>query len=56
MGIIVNRQVWGEIFAKRINVHIEPREYLRNQDSILERVKKGGQKTKETETKPLRFT
>ena len=49
-------QVWGEIFAKRMNVHTDHRECLRNQDSILQRAKENDQKTKEAERKSLGFT
>ncbi|XP_004874058.1 60S ribosomal protein L21-like [Heterocephalus glaber] len=48
---IVNKQVKGEILAKRINVHIEHIKHSKSRDSFLKRVKENDQKKKEAKEK-----
>ncbi|ELK02442.1 60S ribosomal protein L21 [Pteropus alecto] len=51
VGIVVNKQVKGNILAKRINVRIEHINHSKSRDSILKRVKENDQKKKEAKEK-----
>ena len=51
VGIIVNKQVKGQILAKRINVHIEHIKHSKSRDSFLKHVKENDQKKKEAKGK-----
>ena len=53
VGIVVNKQVKGEILAKRINVQIEHIKCLKNRDSFLKRVMENDQKKKEAQEKGI---
>ena len=46
VGIVVNKQVQGKIFAERINVHVEHIKYSKSWDDFLKHVKENYQKKK----------
>ncbi|ELW62560.1 60S ribosomal protein L21 [Tupaia chinensis] len=50
-GIVVNKQIKGKIFAKRINVRIEHIKHSKSRESILKCVKENDQKKKEAKGK-----
>ncbi|XP_028397566.1 60S ribosomal protein L21-like [Dendronephthya gigantea] len=54
LGIIVNKQVKGRIFAKRINVRIEHVRHSKCRDDFLRRVKENDQKKKEAQEKGIK--
>ncbi|XP_045691529.1 60S ribosomal protein L21-like, partial [Phyllostomus hastatus] len=51
VGIVVNKQVKGKIFAKRIDVRIEHIKHSKSRDSFLKHVKENYQKKKEAKEK-----
>ncbi|KFO18630.1 60S ribosomal protein L21-like [Fukomys damarensis] len=50
-GVVVNKQVKGEILAKRINVRTEHTKHPKSSDSFLKRVKENDQKKKDAKEK-----
>ncbi|XP_033620000.1 60S ribosomal protein L21-like [Fukomys damarensis] len=50
-GTVVNKQVKGEILAKRINVRIEHIKHSKSRDSFLKRVEENDRKKKEAKEK-----
>lgn len=47
LGTVINKQVKGNIFAKRINAHIEHIKYSKSQESFLKFMKENDEKEKE---------
>ena len=46
VGIVVNKQVQGKIFAERINVHVEHIKHSKTWDDFLKHMKENDQKEK----------